>query len=345
MVRVFLSHASKDKNFVHELREFLREGGEIETWLDEYDIPYGGNVVSSIADGLQSADAVLLILSPEAVESRWVTEEWSAKYWEQVNSGRVQLLPVLFHDCNIPPLLRNKKYFDLRTNHPDGFRKIKACLLGLKPSPPPSSNLPQRRMFVGRSDELLELRKRLAQPGVTVAVPGMPGLGKTSLALAFAHEYRADFETVYWLDCSGQSLAGLAADMERQIGLKFEGDLETSLAEMRRYCAARRCLVVLDNVEDETLKAFVPNGQASVLVTTRREYLAFVGLRPPLELRAFTRCRVSGPVCEGARGCGEADARGLAGFGSQAGKSADCDCRRGRSDQVRPSLHDRDLRE
>jgi tetratricopeptide (TPR) repeat protein len=289
VVRVFLSHSSKDKDpFVRELHDSLEKDGNIEAWLDAYDIPYGSNIPSSIAGGLGAADAVLLILSPDAVDSRWVEEEWTAKYWDQINTGRLQLGPVLYRDCDVPFLLRNKKRFDLRTNHPDGFRQIKAWLLGLKPPAPPPSNLPQRRLFVGRVAEIQELRRRLAPEGVTVAVPGMPGLGKTSLALAFAHEFHTDFETVYWLDCSGKTLAGIAAELERQIGLKFEGDLETLTADMRRYCAGRRCLIVLDNVEDDAPGILVPGGRASVLVTTRREHLAFLGLDPALGLHRFS---------------------------------------------------------
>jgi hypothetical protein len=35
-----------------------------------------------IADGLD-ADFVLLILSPDSVDSKWVKEEWTDAYWEQ----------------------------------------------------------------------------------------------------------------------------------------------------------------------------------------------------------------------------------------------------------------------
>jgi hypothetical protein len=55
-----------------------------------------------------------------------VEEEWTAKYWDQINTGKLQLAPVLYRDCQIPYLLKNKRRFDLRTNHPDGFRQIKS---------------------------------------------------------------------------------------------------------------------------------------------------------------------------------------------------------------------------
>ena len=63
MVRVFLSHSSKDKPFVRDLADALETGGEIKVWLDEREIGYGENIVLKIEEGLD-ANVVLLILSP-----------------------------------------------------------------------------------------------------------------------------------------------------------------------------------------------------------------------------------------------------------------------------------------
>jgi predicted nucleotide-binding protein len=76
MPSVFLSHSSKDKAFVRELADFLRKDGEIKVWLDEREIHPGANIVTKIAEGLDS-DFVLLILSPDSVDSAWVKEEWT----------------------------------------------------------------------------------------------------------------------------------------------------------------------------------------------------------------------------------------------------------------------------
>jgi TIR domain len=83
MVGVFLSDSSKDKPFVRDLANALEAGGEIKVWLDEREIDYGQNIVLiKIANGLD-ADFVLLILSPDSVDSKRVKEEWTDAYWEQ----------------------------------------------------------------------------------------------------------------------------------------------------------------------------------------------------------------------------------------------------------------------
>jgi len=54
----------------------LEAGREIKVWLDEREIDYGENIVLKIAEGLD-ADFVLLIRSPDSVDSKWVKEEWT----------------------------------------------------------------------------------------------------------------------------------------------------------------------------------------------------------------------------------------------------------------------------
>jgi hypothetical protein len=124
MVTVFLSHSSKDKPFVRELADHLQRDGQIKVWLDERAISPGANIVQKIAEGLDS-DFVLLIISPDSINSAWVEEEWTDAFWDQTNNRRAKLAGVLYRDCPLPHLLRNKKYFDLRTNQPEGFRAIR----------------------------------------------------------------------------------------------------------------------------------------------------------------------------------------------------------------------------
>jgi hypothetical protein len=59
------------------------------------------------------------------------------RLWDQTNSQRTKLAPVLYRECRTPHFLRNKKPFDLTTNQPEGIRQIRTWLLGLRPAPPP----------------------------------------------------------------------------------------------------------------------------------------------------------------------------------------------------------------
>ena len=288
MPSVFLSHSSRDKPFVRNLAAHLRQHPELTVWFDETAIAPGSNIVTQISAGLDS-EFVLFILSPDSVNSRWVAEEWSDAFWQQTNEGRIKLATVLYRDCPIPRLLRNKKYFDLRANHPEGFRQIATWLLTQQPAPPPRINpLPTRPpLFIGREADLAFLHTHL-QPGVVLGLSGMPGRGKTTLALEFAHVYQTDFEFVYWLPCQSGSLASISSDLTRQLGLSLTGDLQQVVAELKNECARQRCLLVLDNVETEDPAALIPGGAASVLVTTRQPGLRFLRHHPELRLELFS---------------------------------------------------------
>jgi hypothetical protein len=289
MISVFLSHSSKDKSFVRELADFLQKDGEIQVWLDEREIAPSQNIVSRIEHGLDS-DFILLILSPDSVDSNWVKEEWTDALWDQTNDRKIKLLGVLYRDCRIPRLLRNKKYFDLRTNQPQGFREIRTFLLTEQLVVPERVNyLPIRPpIFIGREQELSGLRERLRQPGALVHVSELAGKGKTTLALEFAHRYQQDFNSVYWLPCQGLSLASIMAELARQLGLKLVGDHSEIIRQLKSVCASKHCLLILDNVQDDAPGELIPGGAASVLVTTRLVNLPFLRFHQPLPLPLFT---------------------------------------------------------
>ena len=54
-MKVFLSHSTKDKQFVQTLAAEL-ETEKIEPWLCEVDIEFGDNFVAKIEDGLRDTD-------------------------------------------------------------------------------------------------------------------------------------------------------------------------------------------------------------------------------------------------------------------------------------------------
>jgi len=120
MTDIFISHASADKDFARKLSADLKRAGH-EPWLDEWDVRIGESIVSGIERGIDRAEHLILVLSPRSVKSSWVAEEWRSAYWQQVESGRVKILPVLIEECEIPTFLRSRRYADFRTDYSAGF--------------------------------------------------------------------------------------------------------------------------------------------------------------------------------------------------------------------------------
>lgn len=121
--KVFLSHSSVDKSIVISVALDLQENG-ISTWLDAFDILPGESITSKINKGLEECEFVLLFLSNNSVKSNWVTKEWETMLWDEINSGKIKIIPVKLEECEIPKILQTKKYIDLSKNYSDGLFQI-----------------------------------------------------------------------------------------------------------------------------------------------------------------------------------------------------------------------------
>jgi hypothetical protein len=63
-MKIFLSHCTKDKQFVQTLAVEL-EAEKIEPWLCEVDIEFGHNLMVKIEKGLRDEDLTVLFWSPK----------------------------------------------------------------------------------------------------------------------------------------------------------------------------------------------------------------------------------------------------------------------------------------
>lgn len=158
------------------------------------------------------------------------------------------------------------------------------------PSRPARCELPPDVPWLaGRDDAVATITRVLTTPGARVAlVNGGPGVGRTALALHVAHRVRDRFPDgqVYAdLDHAGGALP-VEAVLGRVLRSLGATDLPASRDEraalLRADLAARRVLIVLDNVASEAqVRPLLTTGSASaVLVTSRRALVALPGTYP-----------------------------------------------------------------
>jgi TIR domain-containing protein len=74
MHKVFISYSSKDTAFAAQLERLLHKAN-ISGFLDQSDIAAGAVISSLIREEINSASAVLVLLSENAVKSNWVLFE------------------------------------------------------------------------------------------------------------------------------------------------------------------------------------------------------------------------------------------------------------------------------
>ena len=151
-------------------------------------------------------------------------------------------------------------------------------------NPPPA-------LFIGREPELAALHQHLAREGSVAYIPGFPGRGKSTLANFYAHQHKDEYQTVHWLPCHSKSLVEIAAEFAWQLELKLDGDLEANLRHLRGHCARNRCLLILDNVDDEAPAGMLLGGRSSVVITTWHTNLKFLRRVPAIPLPVFTEAQ------------------------------------------------------
>lgn len=112
---VFLSHSHADKPVVRQVAEGLRSHG-IDVWIDEAELSVGDSLIYRLERGLDSADFVAFFLSKASLKSQWTRQELNVAISRQVSGDRgAVVLPVLLDDAEIPALLRDVMYLDMRT--------------------------------------------------------------------------------------------------------------------------------------------------------------------------------------------------------------------------------------
>ncbi|CAM3924906.1 BTAD domain-containing putative transcriptional regulator [Nocardiopsis rhodophaea] len=159
-------------------------------------------------------------------------------------------------------------------------------------TPRPAQLPPLARGFVGRTAELAQLERVLAEgearPSASTpvaVVDGPAGVGKTAVALEAAHRLRDRFpDGQLFIDLGGMGLQGqpltaaeALAQMLRSLGVdeaRIPWDLVGRVSLYRSLLHGRRMLVVLDDaLGAEQLRPLIPRGASCVIATSRQRLI------------------------------------------------------------------------
>ncbi|MCH8164106.1 MAG: toll/interleukin-1 receptor domain-containing protein [Planctomycetes bacterium] len=136
--RVFISHASEDKDrFVVELAKKLRDNG-VDAWLDKWEMMPGDRLVDKIfEEGIKNATALIVVLSKVSVTKPWVREELNAGFVKRV-SGKCRLIPVVLDDCAVPECLQSTLWQRITnlTDYSEELQRILSSIFGVTDKPP-----------------------------------------------------------------------------------------------------------------------------------------------------------------------------------------------------------------
>ncbi len=151
--------------------------------------------------------------------------------------------------------------------------------------PVPRQLLAHSPFFVGREGELEVLDDLLRRHRPLVAISGAAGVGKTTLAMHWAHSVQESFSAgQLYVNLRGFEHAGAAVSPEEvlrslltTLGVppdRAPSDVDAMAAAYRSLLSSRRFLVVLDNARDvQQVRPLLPGGGASMVVVTSRNHL------------------------------------------------------------------------
>src|SRR5512142_213698 len=323
-VDFFVSHAGQDQVWAEWLAwQLIEVGYTVE--LDVWDWAPGQDFVARMQDALRRAERLLVVWSEAYFRSPFGGAELRAALVRQAEvAGRI--VPVLVEAATVPELYASLIYVDLvGLDEAAAAERLRTRLAGQRAVAPPRFpaprsapglagapadpsvvdkpvfagrlpgvwNVPARNLhFVGRGQMLTELRTRLRAGEHTIAVQalhGLGGVGKTQLAIEYAHRFAADYDLVWWLDAeqptllAGQ-LAALAGRLGLPTGCSVPVAVDDVLAELR---SRSRWLLVFDNAQrPQDLVDYLPGAAGHVLITSRYPGWGALGGRVEVDVLA-----------------------------------------------------------
>jgi tetratricopeptide (TPR) repeat protein len=315
----FISYTGADQSWAEWIADTLEQDGHT-TLLQAWDFRPGSDFVEQMHQAIEQTKRTIAVLSERYLASIFAAAEWHAIFAKDPTGQAGLLVPVRIQDCEPPGLLRTRVYIDLvgleeaeaATRLCAGVGRARAKPAGKRPYPgrPPKAggasfpgrrpaifNVPPRNPhFTGRDDLLAALRRSLTETsaGAVVqasAVHGLGGVGKTQLAIEYAHRHASNYDLIWWIRAE-QPLAipGQLVPFARRLGIPEQADQgETIQALWEELRQRDHWLLVFDSAEaPQDLRAsWPPGGQGQVLITSRNP--AWGGLAATLPMDVLQR--------------------------------------------------------
>lgn len=153
----FISHAHADNALCDPYAAGLKKLG-IDVWYDRTNMDASQLMSDTIARELERRTALIVMLTPNAIKSKWVKLEIGAfiSYWAKIDAEERVIIPVLLTECEVPPILRAFKYVDATLLGQDDAIAAIARILGVEP--PKAPLLPAYPSWEGYARDITETR-------------------------------------------------------------------------------------------------------------------------------------------------------------------------------------------
>src|SRR6266699_5797711 len=102
MNKLFNSHSSRDDAFVRDLRATLADHGQ-DGWIDSRELRGGDPLWSEIQKAIDEASAYAIVVSPDALQSKWVGKELrhALRLRDQRGKDKFPVIPLSLNDTKL----------------------------------------------------------------------------------------------------------------------------------------------------------------------------------------------------------------------------------------------------
>jgi DNA-binding SARP family transcriptional activator len=144
--------------------------------------------------------------------------------------------------------------------------------------------------FTGREALLDRIFHRLQGQGATVAVEtvyGLGGVGKTHLAIEFAHRFADSYAVVWWINAEEPTfIPSQLARLNAQLGLPPRASADDLVAQVLGHLGRTGdWLLIFDNAARVgDVAPYRPFGSGHILVTSRNPLWGEIGARTPIDV-------------------------------------------------------------
>lgn len=133
-MHVFISYSHRDKAAVERIADRLRMDGH-DVWMDSLKLRPGDNLQRKVQEGLDEADALIVVVSENSRQSRWVQNEFAAIAFQQISRRERRIIPVRLDKAEVPSYLADRVFLDLSENFEVGLARLSETLREGAPLP------------------------------------------------------------------------------------------------------------------------------------------------------------------------------------------------------------------
>jgi hypothetical protein len=278
---IFVSYTSSDREWAFWIAKELETLGH-KPHVHEWEVKGGDDIYAWMEQRHDAADHVFCVISDEYLKAPYSTLERNAALWQAAAKRPGFVLLIAVKPCKLPTLSDHMRRCEL-IGVPEKAARLRFREFMQKPEKSATafpgkafavSNIPIRvpEHFLGRDDALAAIETALGRYEGRVAITalhGLRGVGKTTLAAAYADPHRRDYRATWWIRAQtdatmrtdlvglGVRLGWVAADEKEEPAL--------ATVKERLRDEGEGVLLIYDNAPDAAaLREYLPRGGAGL---------------------------------------------------------------------------------